>query len=267
MVQLPPIDLSEAINTARSLRRLKTDPIPDDIIRKVLEAGTKAPSGSNLQTFRFLAVTDPEKRAAIADLYRKAGDVTGLRKYGQEDGGNPGGDNERSQRLTVKSVHYLLDHIQDPPLLLLVCSAPAPGMDPAAAMDGPAARRAPAERREVRDAVRAGFCLAHGTERHAGLSCARAGHVSDDTAHRVRRRAEEVARHSRRSEHVRDAADWLSDRQVWAHPDASPSRSSPIATSGERAGRGEPARRHSLILESSVCVARSSGAWAEGAGH
>ena len=129
MIELPPIDLSEAINTARSLRRLKPDPVPDDIIRKVVEAGMKAPSGSNLQTYRFLVVTDPEKRAAIAELYRKSADVVGLRKYGEEGGAAPGGE-ERSQRLIAKSVRYLIDHIQDPPILLLMCSAPEPGMDP-----------------------------------------------------------------------------------------------------------------------------------------
>ena len=137
MVELPPIDLSEAINTARSLRRLKTDPVPDDVIEKIVEAGTKAPSGSNLQTWRFLVVTDPEKRAAIADLYRKGADVIGLRSYGEEGGATPGGQDERSQRLVAKSVQYLIDHVQDPPVLLLLCSVPAAGAEPPADYEPP----------------------------------------------------------------------------------------------------------------------------------
>ena len=49
MTNQPTIDLFEAMYTSRSLRRLKPDPIPDDVIRKVIEAGTQAPSGANQQ--------------------------------------------------------------------------------------------------------------------------------------------------------------------------------------------------------------------------
>ena len=129
MNQPPSIDLFEALSTSRSLRRLKPDPIPDDIIRQVIEAGTKAPSGSNQQNWRFLAVTDPEKRAALAELYRKGADLIGLRNYGEEGGPGGGGDG-RAQRLTANSVKYLIDHIQDPPLLLLLCAIPLPAPEP-----------------------------------------------------------------------------------------------------------------------------------------
>jgi hypothetical protein len=42
-------NLFEMIRTTRSMRRLKVDPVPDDLIRKILEAGTCAPSGGNMQ--------------------------------------------------------------------------------------------------------------------------------------------------------------------------------------------------------------------------
>ncbi|MCY3794948.1 MAG: nitroreductase family protein [Gammaproteobacteria bacterium] len=137
MNQPPNIDLFEALNTSRSLRRLKPDPIPDDIIRQVIEAGTKAPSGSNQQNWRFLAVTDPEKRAALAELYRKGADIVGLRNYGDEGAPGGGGD-DRAQRLTANSVKYLIDHIQDPPLLLLLCAVPLPAPEPPPGYEPPA---------------------------------------------------------------------------------------------------------------------------------
>ena len=137
MNQPPSIDLFEALNTSRSLRRLKPDPIPDDIIRQVIEAGTKAPSGSNQQNWRFLAVTDPKKRAALAELYRKGADLIGLRNYGEEGGPGGGGD-DRAQRLTANSVKYLIDHIQDPPLLLLLCAVPLPAPEPPPGYEPPA---------------------------------------------------------------------------------------------------------------------------------
>ncbi len=46
--------LFEIIHTTRSMRRLKPDPVPDGLIRRILEAGTAAPSGGNMQRWRFL---------------------------------------------------------------------------------------------------------------------------------------------------------------------------------------------------------------------
>ena len=47
-------DLFEIMRTTRSMRRLKPDPVPNDLIRKILEAGVCAPSGGNMQRWRFL---------------------------------------------------------------------------------------------------------------------------------------------------------------------------------------------------------------------
>jgi hypothetical protein len=58
-------DLFEIIATTRSMRRLKPDPVPTELIRKILEAGTAAPSGGNMQRWRFLVVTDPELKEPI----------------------------------------------------------------------------------------------------------------------------------------------------------------------------------------------------------
>lgn len=53
------LDVWEAIQGRRSVRSYKPDPVPEDLIRKlILEAGIWAPTGSNAQTWRFVAVTD-----------------------------------------------------------------------------------------------------------------------------------------------------------------------------------------------------------------
>ncbi len=62
--------LFEAIYTQRAIRRWKPDPVPPDLIRRVIEAATKAPSGSNQQPWRFVVVTDADKRAAISAALR-----------------------------------------------------------------------------------------------------------------------------------------------------------------------------------------------------
>jgi nitroreductase len=66
------VPLFEAIRTARAIRRLRPDPVPPALIRKVCEAGTFAPSGGNRQPWSFVAVTEPERRAFVAERYRRA---------------------------------------------------------------------------------------------------------------------------------------------------------------------------------------------------
>jgi nitroreductase len=65
----------DAINTARALRRLKPDPVPDEIIARVLDAAIRAPSASNTQNWVFGVVKDAQQRRRIADIYRKAFDM------------------------------------------------------------------------------------------------------------------------------------------------------------------------------------------------
>jgi len=64
------VDLYEAASTTRAVRRLRADPIPDDVLERVLRAATWAPSGGNLQPWHVIAVRDPARRKALAELYR-----------------------------------------------------------------------------------------------------------------------------------------------------------------------------------------------------
>ncbi len=63
------MELFEAIHTLRAIRRLKPDPIPDDVLRQILEAAIRAPSGGNRQPWFFIAVRDADKRKTIGDIY------------------------------------------------------------------------------------------------------------------------------------------------------------------------------------------------------
>ncbi|HVP31210.1 MAG TPA: nitroreductase family protein [Myxococcota bacterium] len=66
------VPLLEGIRTARAIRRLRADPVPRALVRKVCEAGTFAPSGGNRQPWIFVAVTEPERRSFVAERYRRA---------------------------------------------------------------------------------------------------------------------------------------------------------------------------------------------------
>ncbi len=59
--------LLELVKSRASIRALKSDPIPEDAIRKILEVGRFAMSGANAQPWEFVVVTDPQVKK---DLFR-----------------------------------------------------------------------------------------------------------------------------------------------------------------------------------------------------
>jgi nitroreductase len=69
------IGLFDAIHSARSIRRLKPDPVPEPLIDKILDAAIRAPSGGNAQNWAFVVIRDPPTRQALGDIYRKASDI------------------------------------------------------------------------------------------------------------------------------------------------------------------------------------------------
>ena len=67
-------DLFEIIRTTRSMRRLKPETVPSELIRKILGAGVCAPGGGNMQRWRFLVVRDPKIKETVGALYKRAWD-------------------------------------------------------------------------------------------------------------------------------------------------------------------------------------------------
>ena len=58
-------DVFEIMSTTRSMRRLKPDPVPDELIKKILHAGLGAANGGNFQKWRFMVIKDPAKKKAV----------------------------------------------------------------------------------------------------------------------------------------------------------------------------------------------------------
>lgn len=65
----------DAIRGQRSTWRFKPDPVPEEHLRRVIEAATYAPSGGNTQPWRFVVVRDSERRRQVRDIYLRAWDV------------------------------------------------------------------------------------------------------------------------------------------------------------------------------------------------
>jgi nitroreductase len=59
----------EVIYSTRAMRRLKPDPIPEETLKQIVDAGIRAPSGGNAQEWAFLVVRDPELKRFIRDHY------------------------------------------------------------------------------------------------------------------------------------------------------------------------------------------------------
>jgi nitroreductase len=112
------IGLFEAIYTARSIRRIKTDPIPDEIITKVLDAAIRAPSGSNAQGWVFIVVKDAEKRKQLGAIYQKTSSI--LVKLYEGAKAPPHMDPAKYERWW-RSVLYLFDHMGEAPVLIVPC--------------------------------------------------------------------------------------------------------------------------------------------------
>lgn len=112
------IGLFEAMYTARALRRLKPDPVPDELIARVLEAATQAPSGGNAQNWIFVVVRDASQRQKIGAVYRKASDEVS-EIYAAR--GRPAHMTEEQFARLMKGGAYLWDHIGDAPVLLIPC--------------------------------------------------------------------------------------------------------------------------------------------------
>lgn len=115
------MELFDAIKTARALRRFKPDPVPDEVITKILEAGIRAPSGSNEQTWLFVVVKDAEQRRKLGEVYRRGGDIL---KTLYADRVKPEHMDQKQYDKLMASAMYLIDHMADAPVLLLACLQP-----------------------------------------------------------------------------------------------------------------------------------------------
>ena len=67
---IPWEQLSELIKTRRSIRKFRDQPVPEDLLVKVLELAAWAPNGGNHQAWRFVIVTNKERIAQIADAVK-----------------------------------------------------------------------------------------------------------------------------------------------------------------------------------------------------
>ncbi|MDP1966527.1 MAG: nitroreductase family protein [Reyranella sp.] len=117
-------DVFEIIETTRAMRRLKPDPVPDELIARILRAGSCAPNGGNTQKWRFLVIKDRKIKDAVSVWYKKAFDeIIGPRYRTSEP--PPGVTKERYLRQHA-AVEYLTDHYAEAPVWIVACLEDGP---------------------------------------------------------------------------------------------------------------------------------------------
>ncbi len=106
--------LEEAMRTQRAIRRVKTDPVDDALLRRLLELALKAPTGSNAQNWEFIVVRDPEVKAKLARQNRRA-----WRLYGGL--GRRMARNDPKMLKVLNAVQWQADHFEEIPVLVVAC--------------------------------------------------------------------------------------------------------------------------------------------------
>lgn len=119
-----PIDLSsenlfDIISTMRAMRRLKPDPVPDDLVVRILEAGTRAPNGANSQTWHFIVVKDVAIKKAVQVWYKKALDEIVGPRYASS--APPAGSTAEKYHRQHLAVEYLTEHFHEAPVWIVAC--------------------------------------------------------------------------------------------------------------------------------------------------
>ncbi len=115
-----PFDLSVTdalLSTTRAVRkRLDLDrEVPRDVILECIGLSQQAPTGSNSQTWRWLVVTDPDKRKTIADVYKESGTT-----YLEQARSNLAEGDAQTKRV-YDSAFWLMDHMHEVPALVIPC--------------------------------------------------------------------------------------------------------------------------------------------------
>jgi nitroreductase len=107
----------EVMSTMRAMRRLKPDPVPDEMLEQLVEAATWAPSGGNIQAFSFVVVTDRGQMAKLADLWRVVCDFY-LASFATVRPEHM--SQERYDRLK-DALRFQRDHFHETPAVIVAC--------------------------------------------------------------------------------------------------------------------------------------------------
>jgi nitroreductase len=115
----PPVAVGEdapifqVMSTLRAMRRLKPDPVPDELLERLAQAAVWAPNGATRQAMEFVVVTDRALMARLAQLWGRSVDAH-LNSLGRV---TPATQDER----VVRAAQYQREHFHETPALIVAC--------------------------------------------------------------------------------------------------------------------------------------------------
>ena len=116
------VGLLEGLCTTRAIRRYRNEPIPDAVLRDILFAATRGPSGSNRQPYRFIVLTDSERAKQAKSLIAASAQEFWAAKrkndqYDERSGADPNSPKSRMAR----TMQAYVDNFSEVPALILPC--------------------------------------------------------------------------------------------------------------------------------------------------
>ncbi len=116
------LSILEGIATTRSIHRYRPDPVPDDHLRSILFAASRAPSGSNAQPFRFIVLRNGPRakkaKSLLGEVYRKGWESKSKAEGWQRGtGADPGSRKARS----VNAMLQFVERFEEIPVVILAC--------------------------------------------------------------------------------------------------------------------------------------------------
>ena len=127
------LGLFEVMFSCRAMRRIKPDPVPEELLRKLVESGNQAPTGSNVQNVRWVVVRDPETKRLLAEENRKH-----ITAYMAADPVVELPHQSQAKRDRMReAVIWQMEHMHEIPALVIAClEFPEPQSDAARAGGG-----------------------------------------------------------------------------------------------------------------------------------
>src|SRR5689334_11725599 len=118
------MDVFEAMESAMTMRWLSDEPVPDELIEKLIWAATRAQSPENSQLWDFIVVKSPEMRARLHDTI--VPQILALTSVREAPAGNP----DPVRRRMGEGAGHLITNLREAPVLIFICGSSLVPGDP-----------------------------------------------------------------------------------------------------------------------------------------
>ncbi len=125
----------EAMSTLRAVRRLRPDPVPDEVLRRVVQAAAWAPTGGNRQPWRVVVVRERDRKARLGALYAER--WGGYADHARRGAARLPEDLAAKVERTLAAGDHLAAHFAETPAVLVFCFDPSEMAITDAALDRP----------------------------------------------------------------------------------------------------------------------------------